>query len=377
MAGGNPKSSRSRANRARGKRPVNSGPMGYQVVDAPANRTIRFRGDGPILSGRKVGTDYIAIANPPANTPDGSILFDLMITASLMPQLARFASSYQKIHWNSLEFQIASHAPTNITGGYIAGFIPDPADTLPAEAQRAKAKLVSTPNSIKTNIWDSSCLGVMAGNGRTASSCLPQRLLYTSESQDVREYSPGSFYLVTDGAISGGASISLSIKWDVSCKVESTEYDIAFQTPTEAAIQSTYAIPTRGTAEGSPPITINNSIGQAPLTWSQAFPSYSKPKIDVVIEPGDPLAIYANNATIIVKQWLYNAALDLFYAAYSTGLPILTAAGFSGSSLIPRGVLARIGIPGNIIQGTSTFKLKAESGATVTNVSRGVRFEPL
>jgi len=315
---------------------VMSGPLGYQVADAPNNRTVRFTNRQLLEVGRKGGTDYIATV-PIDGLADGDTVFAIRITPAVFPSLARYASSYQRIHWNMLEFQISSQMPTISSGGYIAGFVPDPADTLPVDVQRAKAKLVATPNSIKTNIWDSSCLSVISGRGRTAVECLTQRQLYTSPSEDIREYSPGTFYLVLDGPPSENGSLSLSIGYNVSCKVESVEYDnVLGQTD---RIQASASMVVQ---QGGNQFQLKTDAGS---DWETIFPGYVRPIIDVIIKAVDvyaTLPVVAGDVVGAVNQatvdtFRYHAAQDNFYATYPDGTPVITGDPSSGAFLATLG----------------------------------------
>lgn len=295
---------------------VMSGPLGYQVSDAPTNRTVRFTNRQPMEVGRKSGTDYISTVQV-TGLADGSTVFAVRIVCSVFASLSRFASSYQDIHWNKLEFQIASQMPTTGAGGYIAGFIPDPADTLPTDIQRAKSKLVATPNSIKTNIWDSSCLSVIAGRGKTAVECLPQKLLKTSPSADVREYSPGVFYLILDGQTTDAGSLSLSIAYSVSCKTESVEYDsLLGQSDRLQAAQPVFVQETEDQF-----FSLSTGIAE-PATWDSLFPGYIKPIIDVILETvgvSTTVNVLGDRNTVTSQSYRYSADQDRFYLTLSDG----------------------------------------------------------
>lgn len=195
-------------------------------VNAPISTGAGSRNDAAARFLRKAGCDYVSVTQVDKK-PDGTVLFEFIIEPSLLPQLSKVGASFQRIHWNRLTFEVSSHMPTTSAGGYIMAFRPDPADALPLTPLEAKQWAVATPNSQKNSIWQSAELTVVAGNGRTSASCLPQRQLYTSASADLREYSPGRFVVVVDGNIDSTGSISLSIQWDCTFHVESFEPTVA------------------------------------------------------------------------------------------------------------------------------------------------------
>jgi hypothetical protein len=68
---------------------------------------------------------------------------------------------------------------------------------------------------------------------------LTNRLFYTSEGSDPREFSPGVLYVVVDGAVNQAGSLSLSATYDVSCSVPSVEFGNEGQSPPTLEMQAT------------------------------------------------------------------------------------------------------------------------------------------
>jgi len=219
-----------RQNRRRGgsnrSQNSNNGRKGQpRAENAPISRAVPVRNNRTNEFHRKSGTDFINTVST-ATIADGQVFFAVRIEPQSLPQMAAIGKSYQKVHYNHLTFQIASRMATTTPGGYIAGFIPDAADLLPDDVLERKRKLTSTPNSVGINNWKSTSLTVTSGGGRRAQECLPQRQFFTSESADPREFSPGIFYLIADGAVASPGTISLIIHWDVTFHVQSYETNI-------------------------------------------------------------------------------------------------------------------------------------------------------
>lgn len=211
-----------RRNRGGVKRTQNQ----QRVNNAPISRSKAITGSAQNNYLRKVGDDYIQLVEGP-NFADGVTLFAFRIDPASLPQMAGVAKTYQKVHYNRLKFTLASHMPTTATGGYIMCFVPDPDDELPSDILEKKRRATSNPNSIRANIWDTRTLTITAGNGRSPTQCLPQRQFYTSPSVEAREYSPGVFYVVVDGAVNQAGSLSLSVQWDVTFHVQSYENEVS------------------------------------------------------------------------------------------------------------------------------------------------------
>lgn len=273
-----PKPQRTRRARGRSGRARRSGVRSgapLSINNAPVSRNRPVRNSSQQNTLRKVGCSYIDVVET-STLADGSTIFDVLITPEVLPELAQVASTYQKIHYNRLTFELSAHMPTNSSGGYIMAFRPDPADKLPVEPLQKKQVATSTPGSVKDSIWVSRSLTVTAGNGRNANQCLPQRQFYTSKSADLRMYSPGSLWVIADGTINQAGNWSLSISWDVSLHVESYEPQVDSMEEIELVLgQNGYVY------DGQTHIQSGDESGSPDLTWELAFPGIPKPTLEV------------------------------------------------------------------------------------------------
>lgn len=252
---------------------------------APINLGMSSRNTQQQRSLRKSGCDYIGVVEFKEGTADGTPLFEYLIEPSLMPQLSRVGSSFQKVHWNRLTFEISSHMPTTASGGYIMAFRPDPADIVPVNALEAKQWAVATPNSQKNSIWQSAKLSVVAQGGLNPAGALSQRQLFTSPSADVREYSPGRFVVITDGAINAEGSISLSIHWDCTFHVESFEPIVSEIAVSELINAIPYLFYTEG-LESVPaeyPLRRDGASFRE-ATLAELFPGIEFPEYNVIVQ---------------------------------------------------------------------------------------------
>lgn len=257
--------SKRRNRRGRGS---NGGPNPNSLAPVSLGRTVRNKTRSPAAT--KSGCDYLDITDF-TTLPDGQIIFEYLIVPSALPQLSKFAASYQRIRYKRLVFELSAHMPSNAQGGYIMGFRPDPTDELPVDVTQRKRAVTSTPGSIKNSIWKSATLAV---NRRT----LTNRLLYTSVGDDLRECSPGSLWIVSDGKIDNAGSLSLTVRWTVRASTESFEQDLPLvaQNPTTAIKLYAY--------DDSTTMQIGDTSGSAQATWESVFPQIERPDTDVLFK---------------------------------------------------------------------------------------------
>lgn len=194
--------------------------------NAPVSRGVPSRNAAAQRYLRKSGCDYINVVEG-STFADGSIIYEIIVNPEAMPQMKKVGASYQKIKYRQLQFEVSSHMPTTSSGGYIMAYRPDPADELPADILERKRMAVSTPNSVKDSIWQSRTLTVTNAGGLNPSGCLPPGYLFTSPSAEIRQFSPGVFWMIVDGAVNTAGNFSLSIHWDVEFHVESYEPEVS------------------------------------------------------------------------------------------------------------------------------------------------------
>jgi len=254
---------------------------------------------------RQCTTDYISNVAV-NNIGDGQVLFAVRVEPTLFPTLAKFAGSYQRIRYHSLEFQLSAHLPTNTSGGYIMGFRPDASDNLPINPENRKRFIAGTPGSVKNSIWQSYTLKVPSRE-------LTNRLYYTSPGTDVREFSPGVLYVISDGPINQTGTMSLSVAYDVACSVPSLENDEEPELPEElVSAASMYGYDGDNTWRSA------DTSGSPEIKWAQVFPNTAKPDRTVrlrSLQYGVKTSEEASQDIQYTDYVLYDNVSDLFYAA--------------------------------------------------------------
>jgi hypothetical protein len=208
--------------------------------------------------------------------------------------------------------------PTSSSGGYLMGFRADPTDKLPSSAENRKQFVVGTPGSVKNPIWQSYDMVIPARE-------IDNRLYYTSEGIDPREYSPGYFYLVVDGAVNQAGSLSLSIDYDVSCSQPALEFTDELEETgfTEA---TTYA-KAYGFSEKTY-MQVSEAENSAYCRWSNLFhPSeYTRPTNRIVFEMDYQ---YSLNTSV-------ESSLDIEWTKYMGWFPdaVPTSSGIGSFALV-------------------------------------------
>lgn len=135
------------------------------------------------------------------------------ITAQSVPRLEKISEAFQRIRYVSLKMRVVPQVSTATSGGYVAAFVADVADTIP-DSQFGLSKLTSQAGAQTKKWWETA----------TVSAYLSNDLLYTSFSpQDPRLSSPGKFVLAADGISSQRGSMTVYLDWDVLLSVPSLE----------------------------------------------------------------------------------------------------------------------------------------------------------
>ncbi|UTU02166.1 capsid protein [rice-associated noda-like virus 2] len=246
------------------------------------------------FTARQCTTDYIRNFQF-TSIADGTTVFAFKVEPALFPTLARFASSYQRIRYHKLVFRLSCHMPTSSSGGYLMGFRADPTDKLPSSAENRKQFVVGTPGSVKNPIWQSYDMVIPARE-------IDNRLYYTSEGVDPREYSPGHFYLVVDGAVNQAGSLSLSIDYDVTCSQPALEF------VDEAEELEFTEVVTKAKAYGDSEKTylyIDESQDSNFVRWSNLFDisKYPRPRGNVVFEMEYQYSINTSVESSLDIEW--------------------------------------------------------------------------
>lgn len=162
------------------------------------------------------GTDIIASIPNIMDFSVGKLIINQEITPGLMPRLKTVARAFQKIKYNKLVFRVEPQVSTATSGGYVAAFVHDPSD-IPAEGPTSTPNfLLAQSSSVTTKWWESSLI-----------TCknMGNRVYYTSESKEVREYSPGSFMLTASGKATQSGNLVVYAEWNVTLSQASYEND--------------------------------------------------------------------------------------------------------------------------------------------------------
>lgn len=95
-----------------------------------------------------------------------------------------------------------------VNGGYICGFVPDPSD------QYVTAEVLAATQGSQTKKWYEDAV-VHAAKPHLA------QLLYTTRGDDYRLFSPGAFWIVTDGSPSASLNVIITMTWSVTLSTPS------------------------------------------------------------------------------------------------------------------------------------------------------------
>lgn len=128
----------------------------------------------------------------------------MVITPELFPRMGQLGKSFQRIRYHRLRFEIVAGWPSSTAGTYIAGFVKDATDPV-TESSAASTLLASGGSAVK--FWQSTNVTVGA---------LPDLYYTSSDPEEARWASPGSFVIAVVGAPNVAASFEVYCHWDVS-----------------------------------------------------------------------------------------------------------------------------------------------------------------
>lgn len=174
-------------------------------------RIVTRTGDVATLS----GTDRMQMIPDVSALKTGHIIYSELITPGDFARLKNVARSFQRIRYNSLRFRIEPQMSTATSGGYVTAFVADPADTAP---QTGVLNYLTSQKGSQTCKWWQNSTVVMPST---------PRLFYTSNSVEVREYSPGRLMVAVDGQASQKGNLTVFCEWNVTLSVASMEAERA------------------------------------------------------------------------------------------------------------------------------------------------------
>lgn len=179
------------------RRPVRNRRTAPSIGNAPNNMGSSVRGGGTDIA-RLSGVDRVFHGDITTAMKTGSKVCDLLVSPGLFARLKVVSQAYQRIRYLRCVFRVETQMNTLTAGGYIAGYVRDPADDV-----STLNGLMSQQGSIATKWWQSSVV----------SAPPPARLFYTSESVESREFSPGRFLLYVDGPATQNGSVTVYAEW--------------------------------------------------------------------------------------------------------------------------------------------------------------------
>lgn len=135
-----------------------------------------------------------------AGISHGQKAVDILVVPASFVRLASVARAFQRIRYTKLRFRMEPQVPTSIAGGYVMGFVRDPVDEVDNLNQ-----LTSQQGSVTTKWWQSSVVDATP----------PNRLYYTSEGAEIREFSPGKLVVMVDGPPTQAGSYTVFCEWSV------------------------------------------------------------------------------------------------------------------------------------------------------------------
>lgn len=151
------------------------------------------------------GTDILATVSDVSTFSTGSLLVSELVTAGSMPRLRTVARAFQKVRFNKLIFRVEPQISTGTSGGYVAAFVRDPADKPPSK-EGLSSFLLAQHGAVTTKWWESSVVNSGVKNTQ----------YYTSESAEIREFSPGSFMLAATGVATQKGNLVVYVEWSVT-----------------------------------------------------------------------------------------------------------------------------------------------------------------
>lgn len=126
------------------------------------------------------------------------------MTPEACPRMGQLGRSFQRIRYHRLRFEVVAGWPSTVSGSYVAGFVKDATD--PVKGSSATATLLASGGTA-TKFWQSSNIVVGA---------LPDLYYTSTDPEEQRWASPGSFVISVVGPPSTTATFEVFVHWDVS-----------------------------------------------------------------------------------------------------------------------------------------------------------------
>lgn len=181
------------------RRPANGG-NGLSTDIAPS-RIPSTRGGTIVISGE----DRLGAFDVKAKK---SLFLNVDISPAMSQRLATISRAYQRVQWVSVRVIVTPQASAMTNGGYVCGFITDPADR-----SITARDLTASQGSQTKKFYE------------TAVVNMPRKadLLYTNVGEDPRLSIPASFWVISEGAPSADLTLILTVIWNVKLSVPTLE----------------------------------------------------------------------------------------------------------------------------------------------------------
>lgn len=137
-----------------------------------------------------------------------SVFLSVDISPSMSSRLSTISRAYQRIRYNAVEVIVTPQASAVTNGGYVCGFILDPAD------RAITARDLTASQGAQTKKFYESAVVKM-----------PRKpdLLYTNVGEDPRLTIPATFWVVSEGKPSSDLTLILTVKWSVTLSCPTLE----------------------------------------------------------------------------------------------------------------------------------------------------------
>ena len=190
------------------------------------------------------GSCYLTTIEAKATTDFqvGEIIASAIIVPNTVERLGQLASAYQRIRYNKLGFKFYGQFSEFSAGGLAAAFVRDPSDApefIGPDASQQMMRWISDHAVKMTMKWSK--------QGYLHVPFDPD-LLYTSPSKEVRLYSPGSLWIISDGSPGQLGTVKIEFDYDVTLMEPSLEVRVEDEPPMISAPLDMWLTPLFGTA---------------------------------------------------------------------------------------------------------------------------------
>lgn len=193
------------------------------------------------------------IVTQPVKKGATGVVVQVVINPEVCPRMGVLGKAFQRIRYHRMRFEVVAGWPSTVAGAYVAGFVKDATDPVPAAS--ATSTLLASGGTA-TKFWQS-CNVNVAG--------LPDLYYTSSDPEEKRWASPGSFVLSVVGPPSADASFEVFVHWDVSF------YEPTYEAGVQDAGFST-ALTDLYTSTGNKYLSKRDGSSWKPATWADFSP---------------------------------------------------------------------------------------------------------